>query len=312
MIVTMSRCAFHYRSIKVQTDGPGIYHKLQHVLVYESDGFTKELRLSYGDLTVNALSDRGTFHLEEKEGILNLFVPRNNAQREKCYLTQLPNELQQYLQLMDNGPEASKAFLLVIQASIHVLDDILDDNGIVQILDNDLTAFEQAEESSDPLEEELHVNVPAERPDSPSHEASLPEVQADIDDHAYTPSTSEEIHSATSHSRSSTPYIAVHRTEHVHRRSSPGMQDLPPAPLLAEPSQYVRILEKVIRIAQRTNMPSRFGTVAATTSRLTSEEHTSAFGFRSQNQWAHDIKIGAAGELFVSLHPRKLFETILS
>lgn len=278
--------------------------------MYESDGFTKDLRLSYGNLTVNAASDRGTFHLEDKNGVLNLFVPRDNAQREKCYLTQLPNELQQYLQLEDNGPEASKAFLLVIQASIHVLDDILDENGIVQVLDNDLTAYEQAEESSDSLGEEDQVNIPTERSDNPSHEESVPEsvpeAQADIDNHTYIPSTSDEVQSVTSHSRSSTPYIAVHRTEHVHRHTSPGIQDVPPAPPLAEPPQYVRVLEKVIRIAQRTNIPSKFapqlGNFSATTAGLTSEEHTSAFGSRSQNQLAHDIKIGAAGELFVSLH----------
>jgi hypothetical protein len=274
--------------------------------VYESDGFTKDLRLSYGNLTVNAASDRGTFHLEDKNGVLNLFVPRDTAQREKCYLTQLPNKLQQYLQLMDNGPEASKAFLLVIQASIHVLDDILDENGIVQVLDNDLTAYEQAEESSDSLGEEGRANIPTERSDNPSHEESVPEAQADIDNHTYIPSTSDEVQSVTSHSRSSTPYIAVHRTEHVHRHTSLGIQDVPPAPPLAEPPQYVRVLEKVIQIAQRTNIPSKFapqlGTFSATTAGLTSEEHTSAFGSRSQNQLAHDIKIGAAGELFVSLH----------
>ncbi|QGA16253.1 hypothetical protein EYB26_003920 [Talaromyces marneffei] len=299
------RCALHYRSTKVQPDGQEIFHKLRHALVYESDGFTKDLQLSYGNLTVNAASDRGTFHLEDKNGILNLFVPRNNAQREKCYLTQLPNDLQQYLQLEDNGPEASKAFLLVIHASIHVLDDILDDNGIVQILDNDLTAYEQEEEGSDAFDVEEHINLPTEQSDSPSYEEPLSEGQADIDNHIYTPSTSEEVHSVTSHSRSSTPYIAVHRTtEHIHRRSlNAGVGDLPPAPLPAEQSQYVWILDKVIEIAQRTNIPSKLAgqraAVAATTYGLTSEEHTSAFGSRFQNQQAHDVRIGAAGELFV-------------
>lgn len=281
---------------------------LRHALVYESDGFTKELRLSYGDLRVNALSERGTFHLEEKNDMLNLFVPRDIVQREKCYLTQLPNELRQYLLLMDNSPGASKAFLMVIQASsIYVLDEVLDDEGIVRIPDSDLAAFEQAEEGSNLLGEDEYVNIPAERSDSPSHEESLPEVQADMDNHTYTPSTSEEVHSVTSHSRTSTPYIAVHQTEHVHRHASPDIQDVPPEPPLAEPSHYVRVLEKVIQIAQRTNIPSRsaqLGSSAATTGGLTAEEHTSAFGSRSQNQLAHDIKIGAAGELFVSLHPQ--------
>lgn len=218
-------------------------------------------------------------------------------QREKCYLTQLPNELRQYLVLMDNSPGASKAFLMVIQASsIYVLDEVLDDEGIVRIPDSDLVAFEQAEEGSNSLGEDEHANIPVEKSDSPNDGESLPEVQADIDNHAYTPSTSEEVHSVTSDSRSSTPYIAVHRTEHV-----PDVQDVPP-----EPSHYVRVLKKVIRIAQRTNIPFRSDQLessAATAGALTSEEHISAFGSRSQNQFAHDIKIGAAGELFASFIP---------
>lgn len=207
---------------------------------------------------------------------------------------------------MDNSSGASKAFLMVIQASsIHVLDEVLDDEGIVRIPESDLEAFEQAEEGGNSFNE--HFHIPAEVMDSPGHEESLPEVQEDIDNHVYAPSTSEENHSVTSHSRSATPYIAVHRTEHVHRHNSPGRQNEAPAPPLAEPSQYVRVLEKVIQIARRTIIPLRFaglGASAAATGGLTLEEHVSAFGSRSQNQLAHDIKIGAAGELFVSLHPR--------
>lgn len=193
---------------------------------------------------------------------------------------------------------------MVIQASIYVLDEVLDDEGIVRIPDSDLEVFEQAEEGSTSLVEEFRI--PAERTEIP-REDSLPEVQVDIANHAYTPSTSEEVHSVSSHSRSSTRYTAVYQTENVHRHNSPGIQDEAPEPPLAEPSQYVRILEKVIQIAQRTNIPLRSAgreASAATIGGLTSEEHVSAFGVRSQNQLAHDIKIGAAGELFVSLHSR--------
>lgn len=291
----------------MQTNGHEIYYKLRRALVYKSDGFTKELRLSYGGITASALSDRGTFHLEEKDGMLNLFVPRDNVQREKCYLTQLPNELRQYLLLMDNSPGASKAFLMVIQASsIHVLDEALDDDGIVRIPDSDLEAFGQEEEGRNSSEEDEFVNVPPERSDRPIHEEPLPEGQADNGRHTYTPSIWEELLSVTSDSRSSTPYIAVQRTEHAHLHNSRGLQIEAPAPPLVQPSQYVQVLGKIIRIAQRTNIPSRFfglEAFAATTGGLTAEEHTSAFGARSQNQIAHDIKIGAAGELFVSCVP---------
>ncbi|KAH8702222.1 hypothetical protein BGW36DRAFT_289384 [Talaromyces proteolyticus] len=303
------RCALHYRSSKVQTNGQEVYHKFRQALIYESDGFTKHLRLSYGDLTVNAVSDRGIFHLEDVHGTLILFVPRDDKQREKCYLTQLPNALERYL-LIDN-PGASKVFLLVIQASRHVLDDVLDEDGIVRIPESDLRSFERAVER-DSLGEEIYVDISIERPDSSSDTTYESVSEEPINNRPNrSPSTSfsvsNEIQSITSHSRSSSSYVAVDRAELLPEpasltagRHSDGLQNDPLASL-TQASTYVRILDTVIVKARRTRIPSfyaRIGTSSAAAG-ISREEHVSAFGVRSQNQLAHDIKIGAAGELFV-------------
>ncbi|KAF3407649.1 hypothetical protein DPV78_001639 [Talaromyces pinophilus] len=130
------RCALHFRSTKTQIDNQEIYNKLRHALVYECDGITKHLQLCYGNQkrTVKVISDRGTFHLEDKDDdTLRLFGPRDAAQQEKCSMTQLPKVLGRYLLIDDNNPHASKILLLVLHASIGILDEILDDEGIVRV-----------------------------------------------------------------------------------------------------------------------------------------------------------------------------------
>lgn len=162
----MSRCALHYGCIKAGTDGPEIYHKLRHALVYESDGITKTLDLSYGYRTIKSSNERATFHLEDKNGVLRLFVPKDKAQREKCYLTQLPKAILRYL-FFDDIPEASCFLLLILHASTDVLDEILEEEGIAKFPDSDMVAFEQAKTSEDFLGEGDCLLI--EGADGPSH-----------------------------------------------------------------------------------------------------------------------------------------------
>lgn len=132
-ILTARRCALHFRNTKARIDDQEIYNKLQHALVYESDGITTHLQLRYGnEKTVKVISDRTTFHLEDKDETLHLFGPRDAAQQEKCSMTQLPKALGRYL-LIDGNPQASKILLLVLHASTGILDEILDDEGIVKV-----------------------------------------------------------------------------------------------------------------------------------------------------------------------------------
>jgi hypothetical protein len=135
-LTARDRCALHFRSTKTQIDDQEIYNKLRHALVYECDGITKHLQLCYGNQkrTVKVISDRGTFHLEDKDDdTLRLFGPRDAAQQEKCSMTQLPKVLGRYLLIDNNNPHASKILLLVLHASIGILDEILDDEGIVRV-----------------------------------------------------------------------------------------------------------------------------------------------------------------------------------
>ncbi|CRG88031.1 Cadherin-89D [Talaromyces islandicus] len=303
------RCALHYRSVKVHNSGQEIYHAFQNALIYKSEGFTKTLSLPYRGITVTAASDRGVFHLEDTEEALRLFVPRDNKQREKCYLTQLPKALMSYLFI--DEPRAEKTFLLVIQASVYVLDEVLDEGGIVQVPDGYLSSSEQDNVS---IEEDSHSEIAVDSLDNfptPGTDASIPRsTRLSALGHA----SGHEVFSTTSYSRASSPYVGVERVDRPRVSEPSSSSDLV---LISETatdaqtsstqlSHYVRFLTRIIQIARRTELPTilarsvrPMGNVQTFPDYALREELAAAFGTRSENQLAHDIKLGAAGELFV-------------
>ena len=92
------------------------------------------------------------------------------------------------------------------------------------------------------------------------------------------------------------------------RSSSPEIQD-PASRVFGSNEEYRTLLDRVIAAASRAGFPSpplfdRNGRLLPTaSSRGTNRQRTTlsdtVFGNRSQNQVSHDMKIGAAGELFV-------------
>ena len=64
---------------------------------------------------------------------------------------------------------------------------------------------------------------------------------------------------------------------------------------------YLELLNNVIRIARQVTLPHRDALSELANGEFHQGfDHDAAFGIRSQGQMNHDIKIGAAGELFVS------------
>jgi hypothetical protein len=64
---------------------------------------------------------------------------------------------------------------------------------------------------------------------------------------------------------------------------------------------YRDLLDNVIRIASRISIPRRDAEIVLGDGQFhEGHDHEAAFGVRSQAQMAHDTRIGAAGELFVS------------
>jgi hypothetical protein len=278
-----------------------VYQKFQNATLYESDGFRKTLSLSQGTLTATAESSSGLLHIEENNGTLRIFVPRDPQQRKLCYPGQLPKALVRYLGITD--PAATGSFRIVILVPADVLDDVLDEDGIVQVpnidsLGSELSTPEDLE--PDELAPEVSTLTPTSSEDQPS--------------------TGLRLQSAATHSIEVRPEATEFRYE--RRPSSTSVEDdhLVHQPTLRSQSentvpltydaQYVQLLEKVIEAARRAAFPTAEALDLQDLADALPSADTQGplLGLRAQNQIERDIKIGAAGELYVSLcQPRFTF-----
>lgn len=310
------RCVIHYETDLIQDDRLDIYRKFQNAALYESDGFSKNLSLSQGELTVTAESSSGRLHIEERNGILRLFVPRGSGQREICYSTELPTALVRYFGISD--PAATEGFSAVMMSSVAALEEILDFKGIVRppstdSFDPESTAVEDQELDQDaqdisPSTPDFSDNTlsPGRRPLSSSLPATL----------LHSPGLAV-LHTVATHSNltgpTSEPQSSWVWTEYDRPASQQRSRVRPETPRPITPgTQYVDILEKVIEMARQAVFPSvevlDLGDLADTLpSNSVNFIEDSPFGIRSQDRMAHDRKIGAAGELYVSLREPCLF-----
>jgi len=89
------------------------------------------LSLFQNKQVITAESTNGNLHIKEDNQHLHVYVPRNPRDRELCYLSQLPKRLLNHLGIAN--VEAITVIQPILHGSVYVLDDILKDNGIVQV-----------------------------------------------------------------------------------------------------------------------------------------------------------------------------------
>lgn len=124
-------CSVHYNSRRARNGDQSLYQLFRETFLYESEGFSKTLSLRQRGRTITAESTRGTVHLDEHNGKLRIFVPRNKRDRVLCYSSQLPKALVHYLGI--SGPAASEIFRIVMTSPHDILDDLLEDDGIIRV-----------------------------------------------------------------------------------------------------------------------------------------------------------------------------------
>lgn len=255
---------------------------------------------------------RGLFHLTDRDNKLQIFVPRDNKQRETCYLIQLPKALMLYL-LIDS-PEASRTFSLVIQASVEVLDEVLDEEGIVRIPDYGVPFSHinyHVRSLNDPVYKKMGEGM------SQACDTKTPDMPDSTEPSAWITTDEDGSSSDTSISRTTSPAVNIEHVECEHE-SGPSLTlneklgGSEPAParqtLQDEGSPYIRLLDHVIQMALQTKFPPEETArlilfPGHTQTPATTKLHTdqlSAFGIRSENPEPYDRRIEAAGEIFVS------------
>lgn len=300
------RCAAHYKHGITHSKDDPLYNRLLHTEVYTSEDIVKTIKLGLNGNVLATRSGQGTFHLHEDETMLRLYIPHNHRLQELCYITQIPKRLA--LQFTTTDAAAEKAIGDIFKSSLAILDDVLVNKGIIRVL---------GVEPMPDLEEPRPNAVP-ETGFQFGHISEFQDNVSILSDGestviGYNDLVSEAGTSARQENNISyrAPRSSSNTTESQIRPTS--RHDTPPV-LITIPRnrEYPKLLSQVIEAAGRINFPqsqtmSRASTGGLAASTLSLE---SCFGTRAESPLEHDIKIGAAGELFVSRKTQKKFRSI--
>ncbi|KAF5532469.1 hypothetical protein FMEXI_12426 [Fusarium mexicanum] len=304
------------------------------------EGISSVLRLSQNGRQYEARLSTASEHIDEPAGSLTIYVPRNRREQEICFGSVLPRKFAAWLMRnphtnIDGNVEVDiiNALTSIFASDRAVLDEILDDQGMIQLqfedpvkhLNEDETGDEKAEDNyaSDSTPEpgyEVSDLVPT--PTHSSMNSIIPSPVRDSEIGDGTLKTEEEvveIQSRTSqqvrrgdesasrplryHSPDGRPF-GSERLE--NQRPIPSY----PASQANEDQRYLTILERVIAAARLANFPSggAFDLNGLRDALLDSGEQSTYLSyngldvlsrFQSTSQLERDKKIGAAGELYV-------------
>lgn len=284
-------CILHYSEEGREPVGQTL-RQLQSVLVYESVGFKKSLVLQLNEVTASVQSDSGSVHIEEVSNVLRIYVPRDDSDRQRCYSLDLPQALARYFGLRDST--APFAFSSVFLTPENLIDGFLDRHEIVRI-SPDISQHPESE-SPDTTSLEAHAEGDDVISGSEETEEGGEGIGTPRDTPCPSPETAAELsRTIATYYRTSTPPLQLFTVPHPDRASP----DTVPRPV-SENHRYIQLLDKVIGLAHSLTLTEALRRPLSNVGSNENTSHNLVFGVRSENPLAHDIKIGAAGELFVS------------
>ncbi|KAF7182145.1 hypothetical protein CNMCM7691_001533 [Aspergillus felis] len=200
-------------------------------------------------------------------------IYRDQSDRRRCYNRELPQALGRYFGLKRD----SIIFALVFLTPEDFIDECLDGYGIVRISPD--IALQPEPEPTDTTIPDSHIEggdvFSASDEAQKSGEVELPRA-------------------IVTQYRTSAPPPRPFTVPYPDWPSPDGV----PRPL-SDHHPYIQLLDKVIRLARPLTLSEVLQRPVNTVGGSANTSHESVFGVRSENQLAHDIKIGAAGELFV-------------
>lgn len=249
-------------------------------MVYVSDGIRRSLQITQDGRRIESASSRADFHFEEAEGGLRLYLPKDEAERDVCFESDLPRRLCTFLGITD--PSASGVIGGVFRKDNPVvIDRILEKAGVSQN-DCDFAA----------LDEELGTS----------------EAESDVD-HVVETTSNIRLSTPSSGPRPYTPSGWLERRErHSGSESADVRDEIIPASSYqerqgeAQETAYKRILEHIVNVVRQRVLSGVFESTGVpiespvATEALPQEIIRTAFATRTQER---DFKVGAAGELYM-------------
>lgn len=271
-------------------------------------------------------------HIEDKSGLLSIYVPKAQKYQEMCYLRTLPTKIFNETMMGSTStnstlavdPRAVGIISSIFMASDIVINLVLEEAGIIPVPYPD--QYEEASQEPTAEFSPSHPNVTNQTDEvCVETEPTDPESQY----RANTPGTTTSSNrpssilpnSASAHSSS---YSTGWKTSHALSARLPVNNSSVPRPITkladiddrqllfatgSSQVEYRRLINDVITAAQnkkggfpsqgRFNLNDLSNALPVNSFSDTNTYHL-PFGIRSENQLTHDMKIGAAGELYVS------------
>lgn len=246
--------------------------------MYLSDNISSTVQLVFNGMAIAQQSTQGRLHFQDDGNHIRLYVPRDAKLRELSYLTDVPERIVSHFEIKDQG--AAKVFGDALKCSLFVLADVLKSHGIVRV------------PGAEPAPQEDQPTMSVESAGNTPH--------TDFGTRPISPSSTIVGDTRTSVSSNTGTLSVQGQSARCSRATSPGnVRTYPTEEVIQErvdhtSENYRALLDHVINGAR-----SDRGQVRLSSEVFVSDE---VFGVRSENQLLHDMRIGAAGELYVGVH----------
>ena len=258
-----------------------LYRKFKRAMVYVSDGIRFFLQITQDGRSIESASSRANFHFEEAGSALRLYLPKDEAERDVCFESDLPRRLCTFLGITEPGASGVIGAIFRKDNPL-VIDKILEKAGVSQN-DCDFAALDRELGASE-AESDVETLVEATSNIMLSTPSSGPRL--------YTPSGSarwRERHSRSESAEDVRDEI-IPSSSHQEER------------IEAQETAYKRILEHVVNVARQRVHSGVFESTGYSTENPVATEALpqdlirTAFATRTQER---DFKVGAAGELYM-------------
>ncbi|KAF5578414.1 hypothetical protein FPANT_10022 [Fusarium pseudoanthophilum] len=342
----IARVASTFNSPRFEDNPLGLYEQLRTMRVLEVERISSVLKIFQNKQSFEIPVATANEHIEDSTGKLTIYVPKERRAQELCFGSVLPRKFGAWLmhpsKSLTDGPvetDIVKVLTAVFASERFVLDDVLDDQGILKVSfdnqdeeDNSDEVEVQEEEGqeqrlSDSRLETDDTSTEQLTPDRSSINAGTPpyagssgilpggsppgtvvETISQRSQMSYQPFSGRVHRSSQSDLFPSSPHPLHHPTDQVPSNPLSAMTSLPEQQSF-EDARYRSILDRVIDKARNAAFPSRGSFDMTDMRNALPGDDTDAYQsfdgldvmgqFRSTNQLERDKKVGAAGELYV-------------
>ncbi|KAI1359962.1 hypothetical protein F5Y08DRAFT_349207 [Xylaria arbuscula] len=330
---SLVRVATHFNSPRVESPlgASELLRTLSTTRVYETDCITSELHLSQDGRDFKFIKDTSELHIrEDGDGALEIYVPRDKDRQELCYLASLPPRLLNWLMMEPasyvNPPNSYIGALDIVNSILNAparsVGWILSNRGIVDVKFGEDVDNTGHDHDNNPDSES--VTLDGRESENPEHdeldeseESRELENLREAEERREGDPEQRRIESGIINARQTVISMITAASQRVYsnpQRSQERIHDPDPEQVIAATIQntnaiqgnYLRLLQHVISRARTATFPHQgpFDMSGLVNALPADEEVDDVDGemgrrFHSRVPLERDMKIGAAGELFV-------------